>query len=369
MISQKDEPMRKLIRIFATLLLTLAVILAVILIYSHITLYDPPEHTTLFESDRPDILSDTATISLMTWNLGYAGLGDDMDFFYDGGRQVRTSRERTLSNLQAILSFLRKKADTDFFLFQEVDLHARRSYYTDMTDSLQQALPDANHTFGKNYHVRFVPAPWYAPMGKVTSGLVTTSHPEPRSVKRVNYPGNYPWPEKLFNLQRCFLISRYPLTNGKELVIINTHNSAFDDGNLRALQMDYLHGVLTSEYEQGNYVIAGGDFNQCPPDFEPAFFFNVFDEEDPMYIPGNYLPDWHFVYDPTVPTNRRLLAPYHASATATTLIDFFIVSPNVKPLDVQGVHLDFKHSDHNPVMAKFRLLGGHALPAPKYIGR
>ncbi len=361
--------MRKLIRIFATLVLTLAAILAVILIHAHITFYEPRELTLLFESEQPDILSDTTTISLMTWNLGYAGLGDDMDFFYDGGREVRTSRGRTLANLESILSFIREYADTDFFLFQEVDRNARRSYYIDMTDSLRQAIPEANHAFGKNYHVRFVPVPWYAPMGRVTSGLVTISHPAPRSVKRVNYPGNYPWPEKLFNLQRCFLINRYPLTNEKELVVINTHNSAFDDGNLRAQQMEYLQKVLTSEYERGNYVIAGGDFNQCPPDFEPDFFFNVFDEENIMYIPENYLPGWHFVYDPTVPTNRRLLAPYDATTTATTLIDFFIVSPNVKPLEVQGVHLDFKHSDHNPVLARFRLLGPHTRPASKYIGR
>lgn len=36
-------------------------------------------------------------------NIGYAGLGDNMDFFYDGGRRVRDSRERTARNLKEIV--------------------------------------------------------------------------------------------------------------------------------------------------------------------------------------------------------------------------------------------------------------------------
>ncbi len=361
--------MLKLLKLIGILLLTLAAALGIILLYAQITFYEPGEYTIMDQSDQPSVLSSTATISILTWNLGYAGMGDDMDFFYDGGRQVRTSRERTLENLSGILSFLEKHRHAGFFLLQEADSSARRSYYINMPDSIRKILPGAHHTFAKNYDVRFVPVPWYAPMGRVTSGLITAGGFVPHTVKRVSYPGNYPWPEKLFNLQRCFLLNRYPVDNGKELVIINTHNSAFDDGGLRRKQMDYLRTMLVSEYEKGNYVIAGGDFNQCPPDFQPDFFFNVFDEQELMYIPANYLPEWHFVYDATVPTNRRAVTPYDAATTATTLIDFFIASPNIKPLDVKGFHLDFKYSDHNPVVAEFRLLGPHSVPAAKYIGR
>ncbi len=358
--------MRRLIKISGMILLTLAVIIIIILVYAQITFYEPDEHTTMFQCDHPSILSDTTTVSLMTWNLGYAGMGDDMDFFYDGGRQVRTSRERTLCNLRAILEFIREHQETDVFLFQEADQKSRRSYYINMPDSIKKHLPEANHTFGLNYHVRFVPVPWYAPMGRVSSGLVTSSRHIPRSVKRLSYPGHYPWPGKLFNLQRCFLLSRYPLTSGKELVIINTHNSAFDDGDLRARQMEYLRELIVSEYERGNYVIAGGDFNQCPPGFEPGFYFNIFDQNNVMYIKDDYLEGWHYVYDHTTPTNRRAHVPYHPATTPTTLIDFFIVSPNVKPLEVQGIHLDFEHSDHNPVVARFRLLGPYSRPAEPY---
>ncbi len=358
--------MRRLFKISGMILFIIMAIIAFILAYAYITFYEPDERVQVFQSDHPSTLSDTGTITLMTWNLGYAGMGDDMDFFYDGGRQMRTSRQRTLRNLQAINDFIRAKQYTDVFLFQEADQKSRRSYYINMPDTISKHLPEANHAFGLNYHVRFVPVPWYAPMGRVSSGLLTSSRPTPHSVKRVNYPGHYPWPGKLFNLQRCFLLSRYPLANEKELVIINTHNSAFDDGTLRTLQMDYLRQVLISEYEQGNYVIAGGDFNQSPPGFEPGFYFNIFDHNNLMLIKDDYLEGWHYVYDPTTPTNRRAHEPYHPATTPTTLIDFFIASPNIKPLKVQGIHLDFKHSDHNPVMASFQLLGPHSRPAQTY---
>ena len=39
------------------------------------------------------VLSDSAEISLLTWNIGYCGLDKEMDFFYDGGTKVITPKE------------------------------------------------------------------------------------------------------------------------------------------------------------------------------------------------------------------------------------------------------------------------------------
>ena len=348
--------MPRVLRYIFIVIATPAVILAFMVLHAHLTYFRPADQSTLFLSMHPDTIHSSDTIRIMTWNLGYAGLGDDMDFFYDGGKQVRTSRERTLYNLQNIHSFIQSQASSDFFLLQEADKASRRSYYINMPDSLKRVLPGYHHVFAKNYNVRFVPVPWYSPMGKVVSGIVTSSKHTPISAKRISFPGNYPYPGRLFNLQRSFTLNRYLLNNGKELVLINTHNSAFDDGGLRKKQMDFLKNIMIEEYQHGNYVIAGGDFNQCPPDFEPDFFFNLFDDVDVMYIPEDFLPGWHFVYDATVPTNRRVIAPYNPATTKTTLIDFFIVSPNIKPLKVEGIHLDFRHSDHNPVKAEFLLI-------------
>ncbi len=360
---------KKILKFLMGLIIFLILVIGGLILFATLTRYSPEEKTLILHIDQPTVFSDTAQISVLTWNIGYAGLGDDMDFFYDGGKSMRTSRERTLENHRAILDFIRKNGHKNFLFLQEVDKESKRSYRINTLDSLQQLMPDTWHAYGKNYDVRFVPVPFYAPMGKVNSGIVSSSHAAPITSERFSFPGSYPWPSNLFNLQRCFLLNRYPVDNGRELVVINTHNSAFDDGNLRIKQLNYLGNILEKEYEKGNYVIAGGDWNMCPPDFEPEFFFNRFDTMDLMHIPKDFLPEWQWVYDATVPTNRRLQTPYDPATTLTTLIDFFLISPNIKTLEVRGEHLDFKHSDHNPVLARFQLLGDRTIKPTEYIGR
>ena len=157
-------------------------------------------------------------------------------------------------------------------------------------------------------------------------------------------------------LDRCFLVSRYQLDGAKkEMVMINTHNSAYDDGTLRSNQMTYLKNFLVGEYEKGNYVIVGGDWNQCPPKFNPEFADNLMDNNNRMDIDQEYLPGWKWAYDSKIPTNRRVVSIYDKSTTLTTVIDFFLLSPNIEMVNVQGIHLGFEHSDHHPVKLKIQL--------------
>ncbi|NJM15622.1 MAG: hypothetical protein HC896_09855 [Bacteroidales bacterium] len=94
-------------------------------------------------------------------------------------------------------------------------------------------------------------------------------------------------------LDRCFLLQRFGLSNGKQLVVINTHNSAYDDGTLRNLQMNYLKTILKNEQASGNYIIVGGDWNQCPPGFIPNYNGHVFDSVQLKTITQDYLINWN----------------------------------------------------------------------------
>ena len=49
----------------------------------------------------------------------------------------------------------------------------------------------------------------------------------------------------------------------KELVIVNVHLEAYDSGEGKEAQTKMLAELLKKEQEAGNYVIAGGDFNQA----------------------------------------------------------------------------------------------------------
>ena len=245
--------------------------------------------------------------------------------------------------------------DIDFWLFQEVDQSSNRSHYINEYKAIADLLPSYISTFGKNYDVFFVPLPPTKPMGSVLSGIATFSKAVPQKSVRHSFPGNYSWPKGLFMLDRCFMVNRYKLNNNKELLIINTHNSAYDNGSLRKKQLAFLETFLRAEYKKGNYIIVGGDWNQCPPNFIPKFSENLMDNEDRMDIPKNYMSDWTWAIQSTTPTNRRVKAPYNSKTTLTTVIDYYLLSPNVKLEEIKGINLEFKNSDHNPVYMKVKL--------------
>jgi len=291
----------------------------------------------------------------MTWNIGYCGLDKTMDFFYDGGKKVFTPKDEVLKNLTAAMKLVKGNDTIDFILLQEVDKKSKRSYQLDEFETITGHARYASNTFASNYQVFFVPVPPSSPMGKVFSGIATLSRFIPSSSLRYSFPGKYGFPKQLFMLDRCFMVNRYPMKNGRELILINTHNEAYDTGEIRKAQMEYFKNFVLAEYQNGNYIIAGGDWNQSPPDFKPEFVKNMA-KTDQMVIPSDYLPEgWKWIYDSKNPTNRSIHIPYDPSITTTTVIDFFLVSPNVEAISAECLNLDFEHSDHNPVRIKVKL--------------
>jgi endonuclease/exonuclease/phosphatase family metal-dependent hydrolase len=323
--------------------------------YALISDYKPGEQEVITLTEKPSVLKDSLSITLLTWNIGYAGLDDKMDFFYDGGTKVFTPKTKCIDNIKGIKTFLQQNDSVDFMLIQEIDKHSKRSYYINEYDSLSRTLNKFSSFFAKNYDVFFVPVPPASPMGKVLSGLATFSGYSPASSVRYSFPGEYGFPKQLFMLDRCFLVNRYSILNGKELVVINTHNEAFDPGQIRKAQMAYLRDFVLNEYRKGNYIITGGDWNQTPPDFRSEFTGNKTDTTQ-MVIPSDFLPsDWEWLYDNKTPSERNVVTAYDPSLTPTTIFDFFLISPNISEMSVKGIQLDFKNSDHNPVIIKVKL--------------
>jgi endonuclease/exonuclease/phosphatase family metal-dependent hydrolase len=325
-----------------------------IIIYAVITDYKPDEKIIIAANESPSPV-ETTDISLLTWNIGYCGLDEDMDFFYDGGSKVITPRKNFDENFKIIKDFLKANDSIDFVLLQEVDRKSKRSYMVDQYHAFAENAMNNSSQFAINYDVFFVPAPPARPMGKVFSGISTLGKFTPSLSIRYAFPGEYGFPKQLFMLDRCFLVNHYPLTNGKELLIINTHNEAFDPGNIRRAQMEYLRSFILQEYKKGNYIIAGGDWNQSPPDFQPDFDNHQVNTKQ-MVLDSDYLPvDWSWSYDNSIPTNRSVSVPYNPSTTITTVIDFFLLSPNIESISVKCINLEFKNSDHNPVILEAKL--------------
>ncbi len=311
------------------------------LIYGTITDFEPPQsEKVLINAVRP--VYPVSTTTLISWNIGYSGLGEESDFFYDGGNMVRMSDSIVGKNLDGILKTIEYFDDADIFLLQEVDTFSKRSHRLNQFQKIEQLLPEHNSSFTLNYNVNFVPLPLLDPMGQVKGGLASFSRFMVTDATRHQFPSSYAWPNSIYFLDRCFMVQRMPY-NDVELVVINTHNSAYDDGSLKAAEMDYMRDFLQEEEVKGNYVIVGGDWNQHAP--------GTGNRE----IEVDYLEGWTWAYDTSYPTNRSLKSPYEKGVTETQVIDFFLCSPNVEVEEVKVVNLDFKYSDHQPVFLRVNL--------------
>lgn len=331
-----------------------------VLAYGTINDFQPEEKISIETLNPADAMPpDSSSLSFVIWNIGYGGLGAKSDFFLDGGTQVRPDKTTSKEYLDGILETVQSLSTADFLLLQEVDVQAKRSYGVNQFEAIGEVLPDYARAHALNFNVKFVPKPLvsFSPIGKVQSGLATYSKYGVSSQTRYQFPGSYGWPTRAFHLDRCLLESRVPLANGKELIVINSHNSAYDGGKLKPQEMAYLKEHLMAEYEKGNYIVVGADWNQCPPNFaydsfSPGSADDYYqDNIDPAFMPEG----WTWAFDPSVPTNRKLASAYEADKTFTTLIDFYLVSPNVNVLSVEGVDLAFEYADHQPVKLSIQL--------------
>ncbi len=300
-------------------------------------------------------LPDTIPIGrleLYTWNIGYCGLGKDMDFFYEEVKMVRPDiayYERCRDGIIYQLTTLNK---LDFILLQEVDEQSERTYLDNQVERFKATFEDYSAFFALNYKVPFVPFPLRSPMGKVKAGLLTLSRFKPLSSERYSFPSGYGWPKRLFMPDEGFVLTRYKVSNGKQLVLINTHNSAFSDAaDMRSEEIGMLKKIIQAEFALGNYVIAGGDWNQNPVPFQKETIQdgNLVKTISPG-IPADFLPEGYtWAFDPKYPTNRDVDKPYLKGQSQTTIIDFFILSPNITLLTANTLQTNFEFSDHQPV--------------------
>ena len=325
-----------------------------VLVYASATKFCPIDRAYLEKlNQRPPFMIADSVFSVISWNIGYGGLGKESDFFYDGGEQVRMDRETVKKNLTGIRELL-GSSNADFICLQEVDSCSKRSYRINELSFLLEKLSSYEAIYAKNYDVNFVPRPFLNPLGKITSGLACFSKLGTTFPERVSYTSEPNFPNNLFMLRRCFMKIHIPLTSGKDLVIINTHNSAYDaTGSMKKEELDILMPYIYNLYENGNYVVVAGDWNQCTPDYVTKGKESEFRES--KFSTDFLNKGWKWSSDPSTPTNRKLNKVYDEKTSYTSVIDFFLISPNINSLSVKTIDTFFEFSDHQPVKMEFSL--------------
>ena len=352
--------MRKALKTIGIVLLAVVILAGGLIGYLTITEFRPAsvQDAAQTAGQTSATLRAGESIRVLTFNTGYAGLDKSQDFFMDGGSGVSPTggRAKVEENLAGILAAI-QEANAQIVLLQEVDQSSVRTNRIDETAYYQQNT-GLNAAYAVNYQCGFVPFP-LPPIGAVKSGVLTLSAYQPAQAQRQSLPVPFKWPIRVANLKRCLLVERIPVAdNGRELVLINLHLEAYDDGEGKVAQTRQLLDFIHQEYEKGNYVIAGGDFNQT---FEGVQRFGG--SWEGKWTPGVFTEDElpqgvRLVYDPSLPTCRSLDQAYTGDRDNHVfyLIDGFLVTDKVQVEDVHTVDLDFAYSDHNPMLMQVTLL-------------
>ena len=351
-----------------SMLAFLLLIIATVLGYLTLDEYNPDAVEKLeVENYGGKTLKTNKAIRIMTWNIGYGALGDNADFFMDGGQMVNTAtHERVVYNLDGIVDRI-DEINPDILMIQEMDRNSTRSHFVDEYNFIKKEsgsyVAKNQSTFAYNFKVSFVPYP-IPPIGKVEAGIATYSSFIIDESERIQLPCPFSWPLRTGNLKRCLQVMRMPIENSeKELVLINLHLEAYDDGEGKIAQTNMLKEIMKEEFNKGNYVIAGGDFNQV--------FSNIDTSSYPV-LEGNWEAgvidvsdfgvDFQFLTDVSNPTCRSLDRVYadaqdkSPNAFQYYVIDGFIVSSNVEVQSLRTHNTVFQYSDHNPVSMDVILL-------------
>lgn len=336
------------------LLLVLAVVALVVFLTA--TEYRPRDRQAAEwqQSGTGEAVTIGDSLTIYSWNIGYAGLGAETDFFMDGGSHVNPSREEVARNLSAISDFLSAE-EADAWFLQEIDVCSRRTGYTNEWETLAAAYP-GSYALAYNYKCAFVPFP-LPPIGRVEAGIATLTRASVLGeMERLALPCPFAWPVSTANLKRCLLLTRLKIEGSdKEVVLVNLHLEAYDDGEGKAAQTQLLMQLLQDEYEKGNYVIAGGDFNQTFPGVLDRFPVTG-DVWAPGVMEESALPaGFSYAFDDSRAGCRLLNKPL-SDDSQMYVLDGFIVSPNVQVNLAETVGLGFANADHEPVKLQVTLL-------------
>jgi endonuclease/exonuclease/phosphatase family metal-dependent hydrolase len=354
--------MKKFLKILACILAVVILIVGGYLIYVFADYYRLDDNLTLdVENNQSDTAKTGEEYTIVSWNLGFGAYSADYSFFMDGGDESRARSEQAVyDNIGSALDRL-TELSPDFCFLEEIDTDSTRSYHVNEETLVQEALPDYGSVFAQNYDSPYLFYPLTEPHGASKAGQMTLSRFAMTDSLRRSLPieGGF---MKLLDLDRCYSITRVPLDNGKDLVLVCLHLSAYtSDGTIADDQIDMLVADLQAEYEAGNYVVCGGDFNKDLLG-NSSEIFGVSGEEFTWAqpFPTDKLTDDLTLIAPLdaenpVPSCRNADSAYTPGESFVITVDGFIVSDNVTVVSSEVVDTGFAWSDHNPVQMTFIL--------------
>ena len=246
-------------------------------------------------------ISKNKEMSIISWNLGYASTGSEMDYFYDvnyngvhGSRGRAWSKTQVADHMKGITEFIKvatnggsvksvtTAAETkdfngvnsnmlkdvqipkvDFMFLQEVDKPSVRSMYFDEPKMIADSVKNYDIQYVNNFKVGVVPAPFLDQNGQVDAGVLTLSKYNIDHSKARRYSLNSAGKGivGMMNLKRAIGYTEYKV-GSKLLHLANVHMSAFpEDKEKRDKEYRTIIDLIKKWQKNGDYVIFGGDWN------------------------------------------------------------------------------------------------------------
>ena len=299
-------------------------------------------------------------LSLVTWNLGYAGLGRESDFFADGGESyLPPSRTAVVANRNAIAAWL-GASGADVVLNQETARASPVNWWVEVKGAVDAALPGYGQAFYADFRTRLLPSPL-----RIRNGLATYVRAGLAGTELWSLPSDGDPYDGILRRRYAALATRLNGPGGC-WTVVNLHTAAFDEGAaLRRRQIQAVLARAGEEAARGRRVVIGGDWNlrlaptAFPHTTQPRDLFWVHD------FPADLLPaGWRITADPRIPTVRTNERPYRPGENYTAVIDGFLIGPGVEVEAVEGVDLGFNASDHQPVRLTVRAVGPEGPSCP-----
>lgn len=355
---------KRIFKIFLCVLLALILLIGGYVLYVVFSYSRIEDNLALIPDNKSENLVKTnEEYTIVTQNIGFGAYTADFTFFMDGGKESRARSKESVINCVNSAATKVLSLSPDFVLFQEVDTSSTRSYHVNEENILKESFSSFSSVFATNYHSAYLFYPILCPHGASNSGILTFANTKISSSLRKSLPISTSF-SKFLDLDRCFSVSRLPIDGGKELIIYNVHLSAYGGSDeIRHAQMSMLFSDMQSEYEKGNYCVAGGDFNH---DFtgDSTKKLNGGEEVEfgwAMPFPNELLSEYKnvsratdYTNDTLTPTCRNCDVAYE-EGNFTIVVDGFLTTSNVTVNYLENVSTDFVYSDHNPVVMKFEL--------------
>ena len=362
--------MKRILKIILAFIALVIFITFTYVLYVSLQYYRIKDNTKLnVENNTTNNFEFDKEYKVLTYNIGFGAYDHDFSFFLDeaytkdnkfivGKYSKAISKKNVINNTNKVIDIL-KENKSDVYLIQEIDKRANRSYFINQVNEITNNFKDYSSVYTSNFHSAYLAYPIHDMIGKSESGLLTLSKYNFYSNIRRSYPVTKEFFKKFFDLDRAFSVHRSKLKNNKDLVIVNSHMSAYDKGgNIRRKQLEMLKAFMKEEKNKGNYVIIGGDFN------------HDYANTKTLYMGDKKVPDWVFDlsdkdlidgYNFVIPSNKNLFgtcrgaeSPYDKEKTYQVVIDGFIVSDNIEATSTI-IDTEYIASDHQPVMLKFKL--------------